>query len=108
MRQGELRDRFRGALLGEAVGDALGAPFEGMGTVHPAEMERLEADPGPLSYTDDTHMTLGMAESLVEKRGFDGAHMARTFARNYRQEPWRGYGPGPPLHTIGKTFLFGA
>lgn len=26
----ELRNKFRGALLGVAVGDALGAPFEGM------------------------------------------------------------------------------
>jgi poly(ADP-ribose) glycohydrolase ARH3 len=91
-----LRDRFRGAMLGVAVGDALGAPFEGMGVVNHAALERLEAEPGPLRYTDDTHMTLGVAESLVERRGFDGEYMAMTFAKNYRQEPWRGYGTGPP------------
>lgn len=49
-----------------------------------------------LIYTDDTHMTIGVAESLIEKRGFDGEHMAWTFIRNYQAEPWRGYGPGPP------------
>jgi len=91
-----LRDKFRGALLGVAVGDALGAPFEGMGMVRPADLKRLEKEPGSLRYTDDTHMTLGMAESLLERRGFDGEHMAMTFARNYQQEPWRGYGAGPP------------
>jgi poly(ADP-ribose) glycohydrolase ARH3 len=49
-----------------------------------------------LAYTDDTHMTIGVAESLVENQGFDGEHMAQTFIRNYEAEPWRGYGPGPP------------
>ena len=49
-----------------------------------------------MRYTDDTHMTIGMAESLVDRGRFDGAHMAQVFARNFNQEPWRGYGPGPP------------
>ena len=96
MEQDRLRDRFRGAMLGVAVGDALGAPFEGIDMLSPVDLKRLEVEPGPLRYTDDTHMTLGMAESLLERRGFDGEHMAMTFARNYRQEPWRGYGAGPP------------
>ena len=41
-------------------------------------------------------MTMGMAQSLVERQGFDGAHMAGVFARNFAAEPWRGYGAGPP------------
>jgi poly(ADP-ribose) glycohydrolase ARH3 len=41
-------------------------------------------------------MTLGVAESLLAKQSFDGAHMAETFARKYEEEPWRGYGAGPP------------
>jgi poly(ADP-ribose) glycohydrolase ARH3 len=49
-----------------------------------------------LRYTDDTHMTIGVAESLVENWGFNGTHMAERFADNYFKEPWRGYGPGPP------------
>jgi poly(ADP-ribose) glycohydrolase ARH3 len=91
-----LKSKFRGALLGVAVGDALGAPLEGSAWVNRAQLERLRENPGPLRYTDDTHMTIGVAESLIAARGFDGAHMAKTFARNYHQEPWRGYGPGPP------------
>ena len=54
--------------------------------------EKLEQ----LIYTDDTHMTIGVAESLIESKGFDGEHMAQTFIKNYEAEPWRGYGPGPP------------
>jgi len=54
--------------------------------------ERLEQ----LAYTDDTHMTIGVAESLIESKGFDGEHMTQTFIKNYEVEPWRGYGPGPP------------
>jgi poly(ADP-ribose) glycohydrolase ARH3 len=92
----QLQARFRGALLGVAVGDALGAPFEGARGVHPGDLQRLEEEPGPLIYTDDTAMTIGMAESLVERRGFDGAHMAAVFARNFAAEPWRGYGAAPP------------
>lgn len=91
-----LQARFRGALLGVAVGDALGAPFEGAGAIPRQALQRLEQEPGPLRYTDDTHMTLGMAESLVERGGFDGAHMAAVFGRNFAAEPWRGYGAGPP------------
>jgi len=49
-----------------------------------------------LTYTDDTHMMIGIAESLLKNQGFDGKDMALTFTRNYELEPWRGYGPGPP------------
>lgn len=54
--------------------------------------ERVEE----LAYTDDTHMTIAVVESLIQSRGFDGEHMAQTFIKNYEAEPWRGYGPGPP------------
>ena len=93
-----LRGRFRGALLGVAVGDALGAAYEGTPPelMPPIDVEDLLRGGRPLRYTDDTHMTLGVAESLVERRGFDGAHMASVFVRNFDAEPWRGYGSGPP------------
>ena len=88
--------RYRGALMGVAVGDALGAPFEESLRVAPESIESLRGEPGELRYTDDTHMTIGVAQSLIACRGFDGAHMARVFAENYQSEPWRGYGAGPP------------
>lgn len=91
-----LLDRFRGALLGTAVGDALGAPFEGRQMVDPSELERWSGADEPLRWTDDTHMAIGVAESLVQVGGFDAAQMARRFVANYDAEPWRGYGAGPP------------
>ncbi|MDP8977114.1 MAG: ADP-ribosylglycohydrolase family protein, partial [Actinomycetota bacterium] len=91
-----LDGRFRGALLGVAAGDALGAPFEGRARVHPAAVEAWARAEQPLRWTDDTLMTLGLARSLLECRGFDGAHMAATFAEDHAAQPWRGYGAGPP------------
>ena len=41
-------------------------------------------------------MMIGMAESLVRCRGFNGEDMAQAFIDNYEREPYRGYGPGPP------------
>ena len=91
-----LQVKFRGCLVGLALGDALGAPFEGAGPVSRAEVCAAAVQREVLRYTDDTHMAIGVAESLVACRGFDGRHMADTFVRNFEREPWRGYGPGPP------------
>jgi len=90
----DLRSKFVGALLGTAVGDALGAPVEGWSikevqSIHPGGI-RWPMRSG--RYTDDTEMMIGVAESLIKQKGFDGADMARTFIRNY--DPARGYGPG--------------
>ncbi|MGB9920184.1 MAG: ADP-ribosylglycohydrolase family protein [Moorellales bacterium] len=93
---GILRLKFRGCLVGLALGDALGAPFEGAGPVTGTEVLAAVARRPLLRYTDDTHMAIGVAASLIACRGFDGRHMAETFVRNFELEPWRGYGPGPP------------
>ncbi len=82
-----MKSKFRGALIGGAVGDALGAPVEGCTW----EEVRLFHG-GTMRYTDDTEMMIGVAESLIDKKGFDGADMVRKFLRNYHA--WRGYGPG--------------
>jgi poly(ADP-ribose) glycohydrolase ARH3 len=92
----ELKSRYRGALLGVALGDALGAGFEGARSLTAGELDELDRGSGLLRYTDDTHMTIALAESLIAKGGFDGRHMAMSFAEDFEREPWRGYGPGPP------------
>jgi len=92
----QLRDKFLGAMLGTAMGDALGASREGHGLVSEARIGGLAEGSHRLRYTDDTHMTLGVAQSLVECSGFDEANMLQRFIDDYDQEPWRGYGPGPP------------
>jgi poly(ADP-ribose) glycohydrolase ARH3 len=96
MIESAVKSKFIGALVGTGVGDSLGAFFEGRLAVKPEEIEAAAESATVLTYTDDTHMMLGAAESLVRTQGFDGDDMARTFARNYELEPFRGYGPGPP------------
>jgi poly(ADP-ribose) glycohydrolase ARH3 len=85
-----MKSRFSGCMLGCAVGDALGASFEG--TLKP----RISKMPFNGKWTDDTHMMLGIAESLVANGEMNEKHMMERFMENHRQEPWRGYGPGPP------------
>lgn len=92
----QIRKKFLGSLVGVAIGDALGASWEGHRMVAEDETQLISSISHPLRYTDDTHMTIGVAESLIESQGFDGAHMANRFVDNYFEEPWRGYGPGPP------------
>lgn len=91
-------DRFRGCLLGLAVGDAFGAPFEGM----PADAiyysfgfaRKIVAKPpmDSLTYTDDTQMMIGVAEAILESRRIEEASLVRAFVRNF--DPGRGYGQG--------------
>jgi poly(ADP-ribose) glycohydrolase ARH3 len=92
----KLKSKFLGCLVGTAIGDALGARREGRGMSRSKDIVSLAEKLEQLIYTDDTHMTIGIAESLIESKGFDGEHMAQTFIKNYEAEPWRGYGPGPP------------
>ena len=79
-------------MVGSAIGDALGASFEGL-WINKLNIEEFSFHG---RWTDDTHMMIGVAESLIANKGFDGEHMAWTFIKNWEKEPWRGYGPGPP------------
>jgi poly(ADP-ribose) glycohydrolase ARH3 len=90
----DLKSKFTGALIGTAVGDALGAPVEGwsMEQVRSVYSERKRWEMSYGRYTDDTELMIGVAESLIRNKGFNGADMARTFVRNYDAK--RGYGPG--------------
>jgi poly(ADP-ribose) glycohydrolase ARH3 len=90
------KGKFIGALVGTAIGDAVGAGFEGQRASDVQAIESTADKREILAYTDDTHMMIGTAESLVQKEGFDAEHMTHVFVRNYEIEPWRGYGPGPP------------
>ena len=72
-----LRDRFRGTLVGLAVGDALGAPAEFLTAAQIRERwGLLDAmvgggchDVAPGETTDATDMALALAESLAERGG---------------------------------------
>lgn len=93
----KLKDKFIGCMLGTHVGDALGMPVEGYDCktieVKYGELrEMLDARMGVGTYTDDTEMMIGIAESLVECKGFNGRDMADRFVKLH--DPERGYGAG--------------
>jgi ADP-ribosylglycohydrolase len=82
-------ERYRGALLGLAVADALGttlefrspgsfSPITGMVGGGPFGLQ-------PGQWTDDTSMALCLAASLVERRGFDPADQMARYVRWYRE-----------------------
>jgi ADP-ribosyl-[dinitrogen reductase] hydrolase len=95
-------ERYRGCLIGLAVGDAVGTTveFKPRGSFAPV---KDMAGGGPFSlpagaWTDDTSMALCLATSLVEKRGFDALDQMQRYLR------WRedGY-----LSSIGRCFDIG-
>lgn len=88
----DLKDRFRGLMVGIAVGDALGRPVEGHPRVSGSYLEEIRVHPLSLVYSDDAAMSIWLAESLLACDGFDGDDMAHRFADGYYREPYRGYG----------------
>jgi len=82
------RAKARGALLGLAVGDALGTSleFKRPGTFEPLT-DMVGGGPFALlpgEWTDDTSMALCLAESLVERRGFDATDQMERYVRCFR------------------------
>jgi len=87
-------------LLGTAVGDALGVPFE----TKLANYEPLVAWDGktflgsehhrlkPGQYSDDTQMSLMVAESLIENHGFNPDDLAERYVDWIASGRARGYG----------------
>jgi len=82
-------DRYRGCLLGLAVGDALGTTLE---FSWPGDHKPLTDMVGggpfglkPGQWTDDTSMALCLATSLVERGGFDPKDQMNRYLRWYRE-----------------------
>lgn len=85
----ELLERYRGALLGLAAGDAVGTTleFEAPGSFTPIT-DMVGGGPfnlQPGQWTDDTSMALCLAESLIECQGFDPKHQLKKYVRWYRE-----------------------
>lgn len=73
-----LADRARGCIIGGAIGDAMGGPFEGKA--------------GPLRFephhhwaiSDDSQLTLATCESIIETSNVSPGHIADRFLQWYR------------------------
>jgi ADP-ribosylglycohydrolase len=103
------RDTVSGALFGCAVGDAMGAPFEGLwDTSIPTEKELVagfhEYHGYPRGqFTDDTQLTLATVESIVETGCIDYQDIATRIS-----ELWLHYaviGPGGACSHAAESFL---
>ena len=76
-------DRFRGCLIGLAIGDAIGTTveFKARGTFEPVT-DMVGGGPFDLEagqWTDDTSMALCLAESLLISNGFDADDLMQRF-----------------------------
>lgn len=93
--------RFRGCLIGSAVGDALGMPTENMTRqqiankygnevrdFYPKPNQRLAAG----QWTDDTLLTQATVDSLIEKGAFSPSHLSYKFKHAYLHRENRGFG----------------
>jgi poly(ADP-ribose) glycohydrolase ARH3 len=89
-----LESKFVGALVGSALGDAVGE----LAFSYPAKellASRLDLV-DQLRYTDDTAMAIALAESLIRDGGVDQEKLGLRFSKSFYREPWRGYASGPP------------
>jgi ADP-ribosyl-[dinitrogen reductase] hydrolase len=95
-------DRFRGCLLGLAVGDAVGTTleFKPKGSFTPIS-DMVGGGPfrlKPGEWTDDTSMALCLATSLLESKGFDADDQMQRYCRWHNE----GY-----LSSNGRCFDIG-
>jgi ADP-ribosyl-[dinitrogen reductase] hydrolase len=80
--------RYRGCLLGLATGDALGTTLEFHAPGSFAQLTDMVGG-GPFhlqpgEWTDDTSMALCLAESLIERQGFDPLDQLERYDRWFR------------------------
>ena len=101
-----LVEKFSGSLLGGMVGDIIGAAVEAEspGYIRKTfqsldDILALKTVPEIFTgewevghFTDDTQMTLCVAEWLANDKAFDGKSLLERFAKAY--EPWRHYASG--------------
>jgi ADP-ribosylglycohydrolase len=106
--QPDLQSRFLGCLVGCAVGDALGAPFEGYWDHQLPSRKALlrgfaEVEGYPRGqYTDDTQLTLATVESIVRQGALEPADVARSIAALWKTQSV--VGPGGACTFAANAF----
>jgi ADP-ribosylglycohydrolase len=107
----DLTDRVLGCVLGGAVGDALGAPFEGLWSRCIPEAPALLAEFAEYEgfprgqYTDDTQLTVATLQSVVRLGRLDPNHIARSIARLWHSQAV--VGPGGACTAAADCLLAG-
>ncbi len=93
----DLLDKFQGSMLGVAIGDTLGHPFEGMlrKDIHSKfeDFEQFVFNNRKLfnTYTDDTQLTIHTAKALIQGNGFNTDNFIREYILWLEDPP---IGPG--------------
>lgn len=87
-RGGDIQDSVRGCLLGGAIGDALGSPYEGL--PGPVEFN----DDAPIVLTDDTQLTLATCVAIARAHKVDPELIAREMAAWFQQNRLTRVGSG--------------
>ena len=113
------QEQFAGALIGCAVGDALGAPIEGKSREEIASLDSVTDRFRPLrgrkagreirhplgQYTDDTQLTVAIVKSLLATGRVDGAAIAREFVSLWQSGEI--VGAGPVAHRAVRRLMEG-
>jgi len=103
-------DRYRGCLLGLACGDAVGTTveFSPPGTFEPVtDMVGggpFDLEPG--QWTDDTSLALCLAESLLERGGFDPVDQLQRYVRWWKEGHWSSTGRCFDIGMATRNALF--
>ncbi|MHA1931048.1 MAG: ADP-ribosylglycohydrolase family protein [Promethearchaeota archaeon] len=93
----DLLDKFRGSMLGVAIGDTLGHPFEGVlrKEIHSnfEDFKEFISNNRKLfnTYTDDTQLTIHTARALIQGNGFNTDNFIREYVLWLEDPP---IGPG--------------
>jgi ADP-ribosyl-[dinitrogen reductase] hydrolase len=77
-----LQDKFRGGILGCFLGDAFGAGFERMRKGPIMDGPGFSSEKFLGIYTDDTDMTLCLAESILQLGKVDPEDIAKKFSHH--------------------------
>ena len=97
-------ERYHGALIGLAVGDALGTALEfSTRDSRPPITDMIGGGPfglRPGEWTDDTSMAMCLAESLIQCKGFNAVDQMRRYVRWWREGYWSSTGV---CFDIGRT-----
>ena len=118
-----LIERAKGCIVGSAIGDALGMPLEYIneeelnnlygGKINEFKDPSLAHPCGHLKagqYTDDTQQTIALAESILEKKGFDilvFAEKLKTWVSDNLEKPECNRFPGITSITGCQELLHG-
>jgi poly(ADP-ribose) glycohydrolase ARH3 len=95
MTQINIKSKFLGGMIGGALGDCIGELAFRYGNEKTLLTQVAKKD--IIRYTDDTAMAIGIAETIITTEGnWTTQDLGRIFHANFNEEPYRGYGSGPP------------